>query len=347
MVQGRHSIIPAHIRQELANKDEAECAVGIQNAPDDSFNPSRDPYLEFPFGPQNHATRKRASKRILQKRLALIRADKAPLFFWPSRLDPMQKGCQLLAEILYEVISKYWRQQLQIVFVADGKFKQVFRNIVDFHGFHNRVAVCDYDERLARLVYAASDFVLMPSSFEPCGLPQMIGMRYGSIPIAHDTGGLHDTIQQLDVEKGTGNGFLFGVHDANGLFWAIDQAVHFYNLSAQVRAKHIERIMKQSAEMFNQSATARRYVELYEKMLQRPLVSPAHQASLSTDYAIHKTVSAAFENLSRRSNDFIRSNEHKLASAYGHIKNRRRKKVLKYWLAKIKDQMNASLRMRP
>jgi starch synthase len=346
VVKGRHAIVPAHIRQELANKDQAECAVGILNAPDHSFNPSRDPDLEFPFGPQNHATGKSANKRILQKRLGLLQADRAPLFFWPSRLDPMQKGCQLLAEIFYKVISKYWRKNLQIVFVADGKFKQVFRNIVDFHGFHDRVAVCDYDEKLARLAYAASDFVLMPSSFEPCGLPQMIGMRYGSIPIAHDTGGLHDTIQHLDVEKDTGNGFLFKVYDANGLLWAIDRAMPFYNLPLQVRGKHIERIMKQSAEMFNQSNTARQYVELYERMLQRPLVCPAHQASLSADSVIPKTVSAAFENITRRSNDFIRSNEYRLASVFGHLKDQQRKGTAKSWFGKIKDQINASLRTR-
>jgi starch synthase len=347
VVQGRHPMVPAHIRQELTNKDEAECAVGILNAPDHSFNPSRDPDLDFPFGPQNHATGKSASKRILQQRLGLIQADRAPLFFWPSRLDPMQKGCQLLAEIFYEAISKYWRQNLQIVFVADGMFKQVFRNIVAFHGFQKRVAVCDYDEKLARLAYAASDFVLMPSSFEPCGLPQMIGMRYGSIPIAHDTGGLHDTIQDLDVEKDTGNGFLFKVHDANGLLWAIDRAMRFYNFPLQVRGKYIERIMKQGAEMFNQSNTARQYVELYEKMLQRPLVCPAHRASLSADNVIHKTVSAAFENITRRSNDFIRSNEQRLASVLGQLKNQQRKKIAKHWLEKIKDQINASLRTRP
>jgi starch synthase/alpha-amylase len=258
----------------------------------------------------------------------------------------MQKGCQLLAEILYEVISKYWWQHLQIVFVADGKFKRVFKDIVEFHGFQNRVVVCDYDEQLSRLAYAASDFVLMPSSFEPCGLPQMVGMRYGSIPIAHDTGGLHDTIEHLAVEKDTGNGFLFEVHDANGLFWAIEQAMHFYNLPSQVKERCIERVMKQSAERFNHRATARRYVALYEKMLQRPLISPAHPVSLSTDYRIYETVPAVFKNISRQTNELIRNNKHKLASAFGHMRDQQRKEVLKCWLEQKKDQINASLRMR-
>jgi starch synthase/alpha-amylase len=267
--------VPAHITQELANKVQAECAAGILNAPDPSFNPSRDPYLEYQYGPENHAIGKKIHKHVLQKRLGLIQDNKAPLFFWPSRLDSVQKGCQLMAESLYEVISRYWSQHLEIVFVADGDFKQIFKNIVGFHELRSRVALCDYDEKLARLAYAASDFVLMPSRFEPCGLPQMIGVRYGSIPIAHDTGGLHDTIQHLNAEKDAGNGFLFEVHDTIGLFWAIDQAMEFYNLPSQVRKKRIERIMQQGLEMFNHAMTARQYIELYERMLQRPLIDSA------------------------------------------------------------------------
>jgi starch synthase len=346
VVRGRHPFVPRHIQQELANKVEAECAGGILNAPDPSYDPLRDSSIGFQFGPKNHGVEKRANKRIFQKQLGLIQDDKAPLFFWPSRLDPMQKGCQLLAEILYEVISKYWSQHLQIVFVADGKFKQIIRNIVDFHGFHNRVALCDYDEKLARLAYAASDFILIPSSFEPCGLPQMIGMRYGSIPIAYDTGGLHDTIQHIDVEHNTGNGFLFKVHDANGLFWAIDQAMNFYNFPSKAKEKCIERIMKQSAEMCNHAATARQYIALYEKMLKRPLVYSAEQVSLSTNEKSNKIGAAAIGNLTRRSNDFIYGNVHRLASAFSQIKNQQRKEVLRRWLKQIKGQINASLRMR-
>lgn len=339
VIQGRHTVVAAHIRQELANKVEAECATGILNAPDDSFNPSRDPYLEFQFGPKNHAIGKKANKRILQERLELVKDDQAPVFYWPSRLDPLQKGCQLLAEILYEVISGYWLQHLQIIFVADGNFKQVFKTIVAFHGFHNRVAVCDYDESLERLAYAASDFILMPSSFEPCGLPQMIGMQYGSIPIAHNTGGLHDTIQQLDVRKDTGNGFLFEVHDANGLLWAIDQAMDFFDLEFQVKQKCIERIMRQAAEMFNHTVTARRYIALYEKMLQRPLNNSAHQESLSTNSDEIDKTALASENLRRRSNDFIGGSLNRLGLLFEQISNQQRKEVLKCWLKQVKDQI--------
>jgi starch synthase/alpha-amylase len=112
----------------------------------------------------------------------------------------------------------------------------------------------------------------MPSRFEPCGLPQMIAPIYGSLPVAHDTGGIHDTLSHLDVSANTGNGFLFKTFDASGLFWAIEEAMKFYTLPAKTRGNQIKRIMTESAERFTYEQSARQYIELYEKMLQRPLV---------------------------------------------------------------------------
>jgi starch synthase/alpha-amylase len=305
VVRGRHSFVPAHIGRELANKVEAECAAGILNAPDPSFNPSRDSYLEYQYSAQNHSIGKKTNKRLLQRRLGLIQDDKAPLFFWPSRLDPVQKGCQLLAEIFYQIISGYWSQNLEIVFVSDGDFKQVFKNIIRFHGFHNRVKICDYDEKLARLAYAASDFVLMPSLFEPCGLPQMIGTIYGALPIAHDTGGIHDTIRHLNVEQNKGNGFLFETYDSNGLFWAINQAMEFYNLPLQVRNNNVERVMLQADAVFNHTVTAHQYIKLYERMLQRPLIANHKIFRPIKQDKIHKNILRPFENLSRHQHRFM------------------------------------------
>jgi len=270
VVEGYHPIIRYPVRQEIRNKYYAGCAVGILNAPDASFDPSIDSAIAKNYSIRNFVSGKRENKIFLQKKLGLIVDENAPLFFWPSRLDPMQKGCQLLADILYNVVSKYWEDNLQIVFVADGPFFDVFKNIVDFHGFHNRVSVCSFNEDLSRLAFAASDFILMPSSFEPCGLPQMIAPKYGSIPVAHDTGGLHDTIEHLDPYNNTGNGFLFNYFDSQGLFWAIDEAMRFFKLPKNIKNANIRRIMKQAMERFNHKECAKRYIELYEKMLQRP-----------------------------------------------------------------------------
>jgi starch synthase/alpha-amylase len=272
IVNGRHEFIEDPIRRELTNKYYANCASGILNAPGPSFNPSSDEDLEKKYSSANVVSGKKENKRFLQKKLGLTADEQAPIFFWPSRLDPVQKGCHLLSDIFYGILSKYWEQNLQVVFVANGDYQMVFKNIVNFHGFHDRVAICDFDNALERQAYAASDFILMPSSFEPCGLPQMIAPIYGSLPVAHDTGGIHDTIEHLNIEQNTGNGFLFENFDSNGLFWAIEQAMQFYNLPKAQKNLQIKRIMKDSMAAFTHDNTARNYIELYEKMLQRPLI---------------------------------------------------------------------------
>ncbi|WP_435547779.1 glycogen synthase [Desulfobacterium sp. N47] len=273
IIEGKHSFVETCLRQELSNKWHSECATGILNAPEPTFNPSKDNEIFYKYGADDFVNGKIRNKRSFQKTLGLIEDDQAPLFFWPSRLDSIQKGSELLSQILYEVVSSYWDLNLQIVFVANGEYQPIFKNIVDFHNFNNRVAVCNFDERLERIAYAASDFVLMPSRFEPCGLPQMIGAIYGSLPIVHNTGGLHDTITNLDVTKNIGNGFLFDYYDTQGLSWAISQAMIFYKTSADIKQKQIKRIMQQSIDNFNHSVTAKQYMDLYEKMLQRPLIS--------------------------------------------------------------------------
>ncbi|UCE54915.1 MAG: glycogen/starch synthase [Desulfobacterales bacterium] len=272
IVNGKHHFIENPIRRELSNKYNAQCAAGILNAPDPSFNPNNDKELKKNYGPKNYVSGKKENKRFLQKKLGLIRDDKAPIFFWPSRLDPKQKGCHLLADIFYKVISSFWDQNLQIVFVANGDYQMTFRDIVNFHGFQKRVAICDFNNELEHLAYGASDFILMPSSFEPCGLPQMIAPIYGTLPVAHETGGIHDTVVHLDVDQNKGNGFLFNTFDSYGFFWAVEQAMIFYNLPQNVKAKQIKRIMNESAATFTHANTARQYIELYEKMLQRPLI---------------------------------------------------------------------------
>ena len=100
----------------------------------------------------------------------------------------------------------------------------------------------------------------------------MIGARYGSLPIVHDTGGLHDTVTHLNITKNAGNGFVFEHYDCGGLSWAIDQAMAFHRLPASVRRAQITRIMGEATERFGHRASARRYMELYERMLDRPLL---------------------------------------------------------------------------
>lgn len=272
IVEGRHGFVEPPLRRELTNKWHAGCGFGILNAPDPGFSPETDMDLYFRYDSESFVEGKKENKKTLQRLLGLVEDSSAPLFYWPSRLDPNQKGCQLLADIFYSMMSEFWEDDVQVIFVADGPFQGHFRDIVAQHGFYNRVAVCDFNEHLEHMAYGASDFILMPSLFEPCGLPQMIAPIYGSLPVAHDTGGIHDTIRHLDVESGSGNGFLFNIYDSQGLFWAIRQAMAFFSLPESVKHVHIRRIMSESIQTFNYDVTASEYIALYEKMLQRELI---------------------------------------------------------------------------
>jgi len=273
IVEGWHPVVPDSVRAELRNKYYAGCSAGILNAPDPSYDPETDDALVQNFTLENDfMAAKAANKQQLQRELNLKEDPNAPIFFWPSRLDPMQKGPQLLTDILHQVVSDYWDRNLQIVVVANGPHQEWLDRIVHAFDLHERVGIVDFNERLSRLAYAASDFMLMPSQFEPCGLPQMTAPLYGSLPVVHSTGGLYDTVHPLDVERSTGNGFRFDYYGAEGLRWAMDRAMEFHALPWEVKEKQIRRVMKESAKEFSHQEVARRYIQIYEEMLARPLV---------------------------------------------------------------------------
>ncbi|MDD2455449.1 MAG: glycogen/starch synthase [Kiritimatiellae bacterium] len=272
IVNGWHDFIPEALRQEIRNKQRAGCAAGILNAPDLSDNPETDPNLDVRYGPEDHREAKRANKVAFQRKLGLEENPDAPLFFWPSRLDPAQKGPQLLADILFRFMSRHRRRHVQLAVVANGVFQKHFHDILKIHELYGCLAVCDFNQALSQQGYAASDFTLVPSLFEPCGLPQMVGQLYGSLPVVHDTGGLHDTVEHLDLPKDRGNGFVFRVYDSRGLDWAMDKAMEFYRQPAPEKERTVARIMRDGRARFNHETCAKNYIDIYEKMLKRPLV---------------------------------------------------------------------------
>lgn len=272
IVNGWHDFIPDSIRNEIRNKYNAGCAAGILNAPDPTDNPALDDKIPFRYNAESHREAKRRNKLAFQKEMGLIEDADAPIFFWPSRLDPVQKGPQLLTDICYRFLDKYWNRGAQIAIVANGAYQQPFWDIQNFHHLQGRMAMHDFDGRLSQLGFAASDFTLVPSLFEPCGLPQMQGPIYGSLAVVHNTGGLHDTVTPLNWQESVGNGFVFDTYDSNGLFWAMDQAMAFYSQPEEVREREVARVMKESLQHFNHEECARQYIELYEKMLHRHLV---------------------------------------------------------------------------
>jgi len=264
LAEGRHGatwpVIDA-VRGKLA----AGHASGILNALPADATPSRDAHLPHRFDAKSHVAGKRANKLALQRELGLEEDAEAPLLFWPSRLDPVQKGCRLLSDILYQLVNDYWGFGLQIVFVGDGPFEAYFKGIVEFHGLERRVAMVNFDERLSRLGYAGSDFTLMPSAYEPCGLSQMMALRYGSLPIVHATGGLKDTVRPLKGDAG--NGFPFEVHDSHGLRWAIDQAMRFHLRPDEERWATLSRIMKEADAAFQPQRMVDAHRDLYAGIL--------------------------------------------------------------------------------
>jgi glycogen synthase len=271
MIHNRHGELPPAVRDHLSHMKNAGYATGILNAPHPSYDPAIDPALAQPYDSTSAAPGKTANKAAFQKLTGLKTDPDAPLFFWPSRLDSTQKGCQLLTDILHQVISDHTDSGLQIALVADGGFQRHFHDIVNIHGFHDRVAVCDFDEDLSRLGYAASDFTLVPSYFEPCGLAQMIAAKYGSLPVVHRTGGLGDTIAHINKDENTGNGFIFETSDSQGLRWAIDQAIAFHHHDHEWKASQITRIMQESKQRFDPMATVKSYLEIYEHLAKCPI----------------------------------------------------------------------------
>lgn len=272
IVEGWHSVVPDSVRAELRGKYGAGCSAGILNAPDVSYNPITDDALVQNYSIEDFPLGKAANKQALQRELQLKEDPQAPIFFWPSRLDPVQKGPQLLADILHRLVSDYWERDLQVVIVANGPHQHWIDEIVSTFDLRERVAIVDFEERLSRLAYAAADFMLMPSLFEPCGLPQMTAPLYGTLPVVHSTGGLYDTIRHLDVETSVGNGFRFDDYNPQGFRWAVDQAMIFYGLPEAVKQREIRRIMIESELEFSHKEVARRYINIYEEMLARPLV---------------------------------------------------------------------------
>lgn len=197
---------------------------GILNGIDlEVWDPARDASLPRKFSPADAASGKAACKAALQAECGLeVRADR-PLIGVVSRLD-YQKGLDLALGALE---SRLDRCQFVMLGTGDPSLTEMYaalerRRAGSVH-FHR-----SFDEPFAHRIYAASDLFLMPSRFEPCGLGQMIAMRYGSVPVATQTGGLNDTVFEAPSAGRPANGFLCAAGDADGLGRALDRAIAAY-----------------------------------------------------------------------------------------------------------------------
>jgi glycogen synthase len=271
VIEGRTPVADPAVGVELSNKAGAGCLAGISHAPDPSFDPSKDGALYRRYRSEDHFVAKAFNKLHLQEILGLAIDSKAPVFFWPTRLDSDRPGGSLMAGRLSSILEKYESQGLQVVFIADGDGQALMRQIAAGCGAQHRVAVSGFDTRLYRLGYGAADFVLAPVLVEPCGLPCRIGQRYGALPVGYDAGGTHDAVTHLAPSAGRGNGFLFRFFDAEGLTWAVDQAMAYFGLGPAARDRQVQRIMTQTMVRDDPYNTAFQYIDLYSRMLRRPL----------------------------------------------------------------------------
>ena len=264
-------LISAPLREELRAKNDIGCASGILNAPKSSVDPRLSRALRRNYNTSTVTEGKRDNKAAFQQEMGLRLDPDAPLFFWPHRLFP-QKGPQLLAEIALSLIREYWEQGLQIAVVGNGDpyWEDAFGAISC--GSDGRIAYQHFEPFLSELGKAAADFILMPSMYEPCGLPQMEGLRYGTLPIVRATGGLKDTVEHLRDDGGTGNGFVFNDFLPDALWWACGEAMRFYSQPPAHRKAVLVRVMEESMRHFNLEVTTLEYVRVYERLLGEKLV---------------------------------------------------------------------------
>lgn len=199
--------------------------VGIVNGIDtDIWNPATDKLLAAPYDSQNVIENKKANKKALQESLGLEVDDHKIVIGLISRLTN-QKGLDLVNSVIPHIMDEH--TQVVVLGTGDAEYEDAFRYYENAYK-GNFCAYIAYNENVAHNIYAGCDALLVPSRFEPCGLTQLISMRYGSVPIVRETGGLKDTVQPYNLFDNTGNGFTFDRYESGLLYDAINRAKTLY-----------------------------------------------------------------------------------------------------------------------
>ncbi len=229
---------------------------GILNGIDPAhYDPATDPRIPANFMIKDKRGKEKC-KEYIQEQFGLRKEKNWPLFAVVARLVE-QKGVDLICQILPGLMKK----GVQIVIFGQGEKRYVnyFNECRQMYpgqfGFSDQ-----YSEEMAARVFAGADFYLMPSSFEPCGLSQMMAMRYGTVPIVHETGGLKDTIRPYSDFDGIGDGFSFASYDAKALMLAIDEAIKVYFARYDVFKTIRDRCMRKD---FSWERSAQTYLKMY------------------------------------------------------------------------------------
>ena len=234
--------------------------TGIINGIDKvAFNPRADKLLPASYD-RGHLKGKAKCKAVLQERMGLeVRAD-VPVFAMVTRMTE-QKGFDLVACALDDLMS---RNDMQFMLLGTGDER--FENFMRAAEYRYKGRLCSYigySEELSHLVYAGSDFFLMPSRFEPCGLSQMIAMRYGTLPVVRETGGLKDSVIPYNYVTGEGTGFSFADVNAHDMLHVLESAVGLY----YDYSKEFKKLQKNAMTAdFSWDASAKAYEEIYQRL---------------------------------------------------------------------------------
>lgn len=251
--------------------DRRDRLYGVLNGVDTSVNnPATDPFIAARYDAADPSG-KIECKLDLQRVAGLPTNRSTPVIGIISRLAA-QKGFDLIDKII-EPLLRHHDVQIVVLGTGDQRYHERFNEI------HARFpqqakAFLTFNASLAQKIYAGSDMFLMPSRFEPCGLGQMIALRYGSIPIVRATGGLADTVRNFDPTTGEGNGFSFHNYDSMALYAAIIRALENY----RYRTTWQQLILRAMSADHSWTASARRYVDLYRRAIATRVERPARES---------------------------------------------------------------------
>lgn len=232
---------------------------GILNGIDyEAFDPAKDPAL-FANYDQKHLEKKIENKVQLQKYLDLPVRPDVPVIGIVSRLT-YQKGFHLLLQEMENLMQ--FDVQLVLIGTGDPNFENQFHYFGGKYPTKASIHIA-FDVTLAQKVYAGVDMFLMPSAFEPCGLSQMISMRYGTLPIVHEIGGLRDTVEPYNPITNEGTGFGFNIYEPFYLMNAMKQAIELYQSQPKIWQKMMIEAMSRD---FSWDGSSEQYLELYKQM---------------------------------------------------------------------------------
>lgn len=226
----------------------------------DINNPETDNALFYNYNIKNAAELKKKNKLELQKKLGLKEDENVALIGMVSRLVS-HKGVELLCAAVDELMEK--NVQLVILGTGDSVFEQRLKVCSEKNRDKFSLNLC-FDPKLASQIYGASDLYLMPSKSEPCGLSQLIAMRYGSIPVVNETGGLHDTVEAFNTETLNGVGFTFQSFNREDMLGAIYRALDVYYNDKDKWDKVSFNAMSRDSSW---SVPAEQYTKLYDSLL--------------------------------------------------------------------------------